>query len=98
MQSKYVLLVGDGLTQVRYYTCKEKMLLKVKNFQIHYNQEVILGTAMEQVFMVPGDLHAACFHTIGPVFKLFYGGFLQAFQTVLGWKKINAKKVECTYR
>ena len=98
IDKKYVLLVGDGLTQVRYYTCKTKLLSMVKSFKIHYDQQAILGKAMEQVFMIPGDLHAGCFHTIGPVYKLFYGGFLQVFQTVLGWKKINARKVECTYQ
>jgi hypothetical protein len=47
--------------------------------------------------MAPGDLHGGCFHTLGPVYALFYGGLIQPIQIALGVKRIDNNKVEKTY-
>jgi hypothetical protein len=57
----------------------------------------VLLTALQKVYMLPGDLHGGRFHTLGPVCSLFYGGFLQPIQLALGYKRISNKKVEKTF-
>lgn len=54
--------------------------------------------ALEQTVFCAGDLHGACFHTLGPVFAIFHGSFLQVFQTALGFKRLDAAKMENTYK
>ena len=43
--------------------------------------------------MLPGDLHG-CFHILGSVYKIFYGGLIQPIKVALGYKRIDNKKVE----
>ena len=48
--------------------------------------------ALSCVRFLPGDLHLLM-HKLDVVFKLFYGGFLQPFQAVLRWKRIQMDPV-----
>jgi hypothetical protein len=49
------------------------------------------------VMVVPGDLHGGNFRFLMVIFQLVYGGFLQAIQVALGWKKIHGTNVTKTY-
>jgi hypothetical protein len=56
-----------------------------------------MGKALSQSVFVTGDHHRGRFHTLKPAYKLFYGGFIQPIKVGLGWKRIDAGKVENTY-
>ena len=36
-----------------------------------------------------GDLHGGCFAILNTIYTVFYGGYLQVFQTSMGWKRIK---------
>lgn len=44
--------------------------------------------------LCPGDLHLTLFHTLSPIYKIFYGGFIQPIKVVLGMKQIDWEHVE----
>jgi hypothetical protein len=67
------------------------------NFQEFYHKSTIFAQALNRIIMVPGDLHGGGFQFFMVVFQLFNGGFLQAFQTALGWKKIRGTDFTKTY-
>ena len=72
-----------------------KMLHKSKvTFDECFLQVLKFQKALSRVVTIPGDLHVK-FHTLGPIFRIFYGGFLQVFQTALGWKRLKLKVSEC---
>jgi hypothetical protein len=48
--------------------------------------------------LLPNDLHASLFHTLGPVYTVFYGGFIQPIQIELVYKHVDWQKVEQAYR
>jgi hypothetical protein len=48
--------------------------------------------------MIPGNLHGGGFHFLAVVYLLYYGGFLQAIQFALGWKRIRGSDVTKTYQ
>ena len=67
-------------------------------YTLHFCQCGEVLKALERCVLVPGDLHASLFHTLGPVYTLFYGSFIQPIQTALGFKHIDWQKVEKAYR
>ena len=40
-----------------------------------------------------GDLHGGGFAILNTIYTLFYGGFLQVFQTAIGWKRIKGSDI-----
>ena len=90
-------LYGDGLTCERFRNCKDQLLERQATFNKHYEQISAVMRAVDRVIMMPGDLHGGGFHTLGPVYTVFYGGFIQVFQIALGYKRIDASKVEKSY-
>jgi hypothetical protein len=90
-------MYGDGLSCERFRNCKEQLIEQQGTFCEHYENVTVLLTALQKVYMLPGDLHGGRFHTLGPVCSLFYGGFLQPIQLALGYKRILNKKVEKTF-
>ena len=53
--------------------------------------------ALDKFFPVPGDLHVS-FHLLDSISHLFYGGFLQTFQTALDWKRIHGADVATSFQ
>jgi hypothetical protein len=53
--------------------------------------------AAERTVLCPGDLHLVLFHTLSPIYKIFYGGFLQPIKVALGMKRIEWGKIEKCY-
>jgi hypothetical protein len=51
----------------------------------------LLLKALDQCVALPGDLRVGAFHFLVVVYNLYYGGFIQPMQTVLGWKQIRGK-------
>jgi len=92
-----LIMYGDGLSCERFRNCKEHLIEQQGSFSAHYENVTVLLTALQKVYMLPGDLHGGRFHTLGPVYSLFYGGFLQPIQLALGYKRISNKKVEKTF-
>ena len=45
-----------------------------------------------------GEFHGGGFTRFNSIYTLFYGGFLQVFQTALGWKIIQGKDATKTYQ
>jgi hypothetical protein len=95
---RHLIMFGDGLSCERFRNCRDRLIEKQGSFTTHYEDVTVLLTALENVYMLPGDLHGGRFHTLGPVYSLFYGGFLQPIQIALGYKRINNKKVEKTFQ
>ena len=83
----YVPVVGDGLTQERWMVNQHDLLNSYRfnsnnpghGYKEHYAQAQEYLKALSRTILVPGDLHAALFHTLGPIYTLDYGGFLQVF-------------------
>jgi hypothetical protein len=94
ISSRTLIMYGDGLSCERFRNCKERLIEQQGNFSAHYENVTVLLTALQKVYMLPGDLHGGRFHTLRPVYSLFYGGFLQPIQLALGYKRISNKKVE----
>ena len=43
-------------------------------------------------------LHGDGFSMLNTIFTLFYGGFLQVFQTAMGWKQIKGSDIAKIYQ
>ena len=63
----------------------------------HYEQCAEIRKAFVHVLLAAGDLHASLFHTLGPVYTVYIGGFLQPLQLALGCKQIEYNKIEKCY-
>ncbi|KAI2493282.1 hypothetical protein MHU86_21241 [Fragilaria crotonensis] len=101
IDKRYLLVAGDGLSHERWRSYK-KELLDLQEKGMKYAQHYLVCSevikALERCILVPGDLHASLFHTLGPIYTVFYGAFIQPFQVALGWKHIDWQKVERTYQ
>jgi len=94
IEEKWVYVVGD-LLSLDNLESFIKMLHKSKvTFDECYRQVLDFEKALSRVVSIPGDLHVK-FHTLGPIFRVYYGEFLQVFQTALGWKRLKLKVSEC---
>ena len=45
-----------------------------------------------------GDLHGGYFAILNTIYTVFYGGYLHAFQTAMGWKRTKGGNVSKTYQ
>jgi hypothetical protein len=98
---RYALIAGDGLSHERWRSFEKELLeLQEKGVQYtkHFRQCSEVLKALRQCILLPGDLHASLFHTLGPVYTVFYGGFIQPIQIALGYKHVDWQKVERAYR
>ena len=93
LDSKLLVLFGDGLSCERFRNLKDNNLKKTLSFTNDYKHTSIILKVLEHVVMLLGDLHG-CFHILGLVYKLFYGGLIQLVQVALGYKRIDNNKVE----
>jgi hypothetical protein len=93
----WVAMVGDGLTGVRFRQLVEAIDKKLHRFTDQYEQLLVFRQCLSRIVFSIGDLHGSSFHVLGPVYSLFYGGFLQVFKVAMGWKRIQHTKVEKTF-
>jgi hypothetical protein len=82
---------GDGLSQVHLQAFKDILHTLSYSFENWYEMAQLLSKALDQCFMLPGDLHGGGFRFLVVVYNLYYGGFIQPIQTALGWKWIHPK-------
>ena len=98
---KWVFPVGDELSVRRVFEFFDDVLAvlnqKQSTYQSAYLQAMELVKLIPQVVPVGGDLHLR-FHLLDAIYRLFYGGFLQPLQWILGWKHVNGKDVSKTFQ
>ena len=95
---KWVYLIGDGLTHVRLKSFVNTINDSLYSFEDDYETRRVLSLALKQVVLGVGDLHGGGFAILNTIYTVFYGGYLQAFQTAMGWKRINGGDVAKTYQ
>ena len=98
VETKWLYLVGDGLTQVRLKSFIDSIQEDSLSFREFYKESVVLSKALERVVIGNGDLHAGGFSCLGTIFSAYYGGFLQVFQYALGWKRINGLDIAKSFQ
>ena len=85
-KERYVMLVGDGLSQVRVKTFENLIQESSFRFKENFRATDMIRRALSQVIHVTGDLHGGRFHFLATIYSLFYGSFIQYIQILLGWK------------
>jgi hypothetical protein len=87
---KWLLLVGDELSIRRCFEFMDDIFSVLDRskftFKGAYLQAMLMKKLVKRIVPISGDLHIR-FHLLDTVYRLFYGGFLQAVQWQLGWKK-----------
>jgi hypothetical protein len=97
-EEKYLMLVGDGLSQIRVRTFTNLIDTHSYSYNEKREQTLMIQKAMKQVVNVTGDLHGGCFHFLSAIFALYYGSLIQPIQTLLGWKRIRGSDVTKCYQ
>ena len=82
IDERYLLVAGDGLSHEQWRSYK-KELLNLQDEGMKYAKHYLVCSevikALERCILVPGDLHASLFHTLGPIYTVFNGAFIQPF-------------------
>jgi hypothetical protein len=97
-ESRFLMVVGDGLSQVRARTFQELVQDVSNSFGKQYDASITIQKALKQIIHVPGDLYGGCFHFLSAVYSLFYGSLIQPIQILLGWKRIRGSDVTKCYQ
>ena len=58
----------------------------------------VISLALKQVMLDVGDLHGGSLAILNTIYTELYGGFLQSFQTAMGWKRIKGSDIVKTYQ
>ena len=97
-KEKYMMLVGDGLSQVRVKSLED--LVKNSSFWFSNQQETahMIHEALGQVINITGDLHGGRFHFLASIYNLYYGSIIQFCQHLLKWKRIRGTDVTKCYQ
>ena len=96
--SKWLYLIGDGLTHVKLKSSVNVINESLYSFEDDNEMRRVLSLALKKVVSGVGDLHGGGFAILNTVYTVFYGGFLQALQTAMGWKRINGSDIAKTYQ
>ena len=91
-------LTGDGLTHVRLKSFITAIKNSMYSYQDDYEIRIVPSRALKQVVLGVGDLHGDGFAVLNKIYALLYGGFLQVFQTAMGWKIIKGSVIVKTYQ
>ena len=94
----YVMLVGNGLSQIRVKTFENMIQESSFRFKENFQATDMIRKALGQVIHVTGDLHGGCFHFLATIYSLFYGSIIQYIQVLLGWKQIRGSDVTKCYQ
>ena len=97
-KSKWLMLVGDGLTQIRVKTFIELIQQSSFNFGDQHDTTEMIRKALGQVVHVTGDLHGGLFHFLSSIYALFYGSLIQPVQELVAWKRICGTDVTKCYQ
>ena len=97
-QERYLLMVGDSLTQMRAKRFSELIDETSTSYCPRHKVTQMLQKAMDQVIFIPGDLHGGGFHIMQVVYNLFYGALIQKAQALLKWKRICRSDVSKCYQ
>ena len=76
LNSKLLVLFGDGLSYEHFRNAKDNLLKKTLSFANDYKHTRIILNVLEYVVMLSRDLHGCCY-MLGSVHKLFCGGLIQ---------------------
>ena len=88
---KTLIIYGDYLSMEHLGSMGVKLLESLGDASKVDNARAILA-ALEHTHPCPGDLHIPM-HKIDEIYRLTYGGFLQAFQAVLRQKRIQMNPI-----
>ena len=97
-KDRHVMLVGDGLSQIRVKTFETMIQESSFRFKENFQATDMIRKALGQVIHVTGDLHGGRFHFLAAIYSLFYGAFIQFVQILLGWKRIRGSDVTKCYQ
>ena len=95
---RYLVIVGDGLSQMRTHTFNDIIEDSSYNFGAQHEMTVKVTKSLQQVIHVPGDLHGGCFHFLSAIYSLYYGALIQPIQALVGWKRIKGTDVTKCYQ
>jgi hypothetical protein len=94
----WLVLVGNGLSQMRLQAFKDMLHTLSYSFKKRYEMAQLFSKALDQCVVLPGDLHSGGFHFLVVVYNLYYGGIIQPIQSALGWKRICGKDITQCYQ
>jgi hypothetical protein len=97
-QTRFLMVIGDGLSQVRARSFEELVQEVSHSYGKQYDASMTIQKALKQIIHVPGDLHGGCFHFLSAIYSLFYGSLIQPIQILLGWKRIRGSDVTKCYQ
>ena len=97
-KDRYLVMVGDGLTQIRAKQFSDLIEESSASYGPRHETTMMIQKAMDQVIIIPGDLHGGGFHIMQVVYNLFYGAIIQKIQTILQWKRICSSNVSKCYQ
>ena len=87
-EDQFVMLVGEGLSQIRAKTFEKMIEESSYKFSETHEKTRMIRLALGQVIHIMGDLHGGQFHFLSAIYLLFYGSLIQQIQLLLGWKQI----------
>ena len=94
---RHIYLVGDGKTvenMVKFVRDMQDRRITYSNASI---QAEIFLKALSVVMTFPGDWHSGL-NMAQTVFNYCYTGFLDEFQSLLQWKRINKEVSSCYFQ
>ena len=94
----YLIIVGDGLSQMRARTFNELIEDSANSFGAQHETTAKVAKGMQQIIHVPGDLHGGCFHFLSAIYSLYYAALIQPIQALIGWKQIKGTDVTKCYQ
>ena len=95
---RHVMLIGDGLSQIRVKTFETMIQESSFWFKENFCATDMVRKALGQIIHVTGDLHGGRFHFLAKIYSLFYGSFIQFTHLLLGWKHICGTDVTKCYQ
>jgi hypothetical protein len=97
-KNKWMMLVGDGLTQMRVRTFVDIINKSCYDFGQQQEKMAMIKEALGQVIHITGDLHGGLFHFLSANYSLFYPCLIQIVQELLAWKRICGSDITKCYQ
>ena len=72
---KFIMLIGDGLTQIRVRMFRTMIRESAYRFEDSFTETDMTRKALRKITHITGDLHGGRFHFLSSVCSLFYGFF-----------------------
>ena len=97
-EKRYLVIVGDGLSQMRARTSNDLIEDSAYSFGQQHEMTAKVAKGMQQIIHVPGDLHGGSFHFLSAIYSLYYAALIQPIQALIGWKRIKGTDVTKCYQ